>query len=40
VAARADDAAGSSGSLSCRSIGTLELALHRVLVRRLGDREI
>ena len=37
VGARADDAAGSSGSLSCRSIGTLEAALHRVLVRRLGE---
>jgi hypothetical protein len=37
VSARADNAAASSGSLSCRSIGTLEAALHRVLVRRLGE---
>ena len=37
VAARADDVAASGGSLSCRSIGTLEAALHRVLVRRLGE---
>ncbi len=37
VSARADDVAASGGSLSCRSIGTLETALHRVLVRRLGE---
>lgn len=37
VAARADDVAAGGASLSCRSIGTLEAALHRVLVRRLGE---
>jgi hypothetical protein len=39
VSARADDAAGGS-SLSCSTIGTLEAQLYRVLVRRLGDREL
>jgi hypothetical protein len=39
VSARADDAAGGS-SLSCSTIGTLEAHLYRVLVRRLGDREL
>jgi len=37
VTARADDVAASGGSLSCRSIGMLEAALHRILVRRLGE---
>jgi hypothetical protein len=37
VSARADNAAASGGSLSCLPIGTLEAALHRVLVRRLGE---
>jgi len=37
VSARADDVAAGGASLSCRSIGTLEAALHRVLVRRLGE---
>ena len=37
VAARADAVAASGGSVSCRTIGTLEAALHRVLVRRLGE---
>lgn len=40
VTGRADDAAGFSGSLSCSTIGTLEAELHRVLLRRLGDREL
>jgi hypothetical protein len=39
VSARADDAAGGS-SLSCTTLGTLEAQLYRVLVRRLGDREL
>ena len=37
VSARADDVATGGGSLSCRSIGTLEAALHRVMIRRLGE---
>ena len=40
VQARADDSAGSSGSIRCESVGTLESQIHRVLLRRLGDREL
>lgn len=40
VQARADNSAGSSGSVKCESVGTLEAQLHRILLRRLGDREL
>jgi hypothetical protein len=40
VQARADDAAGSSGSIQCQSTGYLEADLFRILLRRLGDREL
>lgn len=39
VSARADDAA-SSNTRSCSTNGTLEAELYRVLLRRLGDREL
>jgi hypothetical protein len=39
VSARADDAA-SSNSRSCSTNGMLEAELYRILVRRLGDREL
>jgi hypothetical protein len=39
VTARADADAG-TGSIQCESINTLEEELHRVLLRRLGDREL
>lgn len=35
--ARAAGASSSSGSLSCRTRGTLEAQLNRILVRRLGE---
>ena len=40
VQARADSEAGSSGSIQCQTTGYLEDDLHRVLLRRLGDREL
>jgi hypothetical protein len=40
VQARADDAAGSSGSIQCQTTGLLETDLHRILLRRLGDKEL
>jgi hypothetical protein len=40
VQARADSEAGSSGSIQCQTTGYLENDLHRVLLRRLGDREL
>jgi hypothetical protein len=39
VTGRADADSG-SGSLQCESMNTLEEELHRVLLRRLGDREL
>jgi hypothetical protein len=40
VQARADDTAGSSGSVQCQTTGYLEADLNRILLRRLGDREL
>ena len=40
VQARADDTAGSSGSVQCQTTGYLENDLYRILLRRLGDREL
>jgi hypothetical protein len=40
VQARADDSAGSSGSVQCQTTGFLESDLNRILLRRLGDREL
>ena len=37
ASARADPTAAAGGSVSCRSIGTLESALHQALMRRLGS---
>ena len=39
VAARADPPAAGGGSLACRSIGTLEAEIHRMLRTRLGLAE-
>ena len=37
ASARADPAAATGGSVSCRSIGTLESAIHQALMRKLGS---
>ncbi|HUQ99241.1 MAG TPA: hypothetical protein VM166_07295 [Gemmatimonadaceae bacterium] len=39
LTARADPETG-NGSLQCESMNTLEEEIHRVLLRRLGDREL